>query len=853
MNISQEYIAIIQERYEERFLQFKDGNLLKKKLDEAILHSSMDAKICFKYLYAFMPDEDVVSYDENLFLKFVDFALMVKDKVSWGHEMDDTVFLNYVLQYRINNENIEFYKKEFFEELYPLIQDKGMYEAALLVNYWCFEKAVYETTDSRTISPLTALKRTIARCGEESTLAVAALRSVGIPARQVYTPRWAHCDDNHAWVEAWIDGEWHFLGACEPETKLDTGWFMLAASKAMLIHNKVFSNVVEGELITVQNKYATEINRLPAYADTQEVFAKVVDTYGQPVKDAVVRFEVVNFAQLFPLVTLNTDDLGMVHFTTGYGSLMVEASKDGMLAHKLMDVREVSSLELTLLSEPSDFYDMEEFTLVPPVGKAPVEEEDSQISKDKHKIYMDAALEKRQNYRASFYTGDKAYSYSNSYPLYKETIKSCLENSLGNYKEIIEFLESDVEDVDFNYKVELLKTLLPKDLGDITCEQLIEHLSFALKYKDLFEQEIFINYILNPRVHLEMIVSYRKNIFSYFDENTRSKFRENPHLIYDFIQNEIEIGTENQFSTLCASSYGLLLHKRGNAISRKVLFVAICRSLGIPAKLQKSDNSLAYYLSGTWYYPGKTINETRKTGLLSLKKDKDCCKDKFQYEENFTVAILKEGFYQTLDLSDQPFDQEQICYKLDQGQYRITTANRKADGTILARCYYTSLLDTASLIIGLTKEEMKTEKVVIPPLTLQKHGKQYGLSQMIQGEKAVIAFIEPDAEPSQHLLNELLENKDDFIKSNIKIFLILNNETDKNNMLLQKVLKEISYGQIFVGFEPDYLNNIYDLFHIVDKKLPLVYLLDETMTAEYAWSGYNVGIGKLLIKYADKI
>ena len=77
------------------------------------------------------------------------------------------------------------------------------------------------------------------RCGEESTLLVAALRSVGIPARQVYTPRWAHTDDNHAWVEAWADGKWYFLGACEPEPVLNLGWFNAPASRGMLMHTKV--------------------------------------------------------------------------------------------------------------------------------------------------------------------------------------------------------------------------------------------------------------------------------------------------------------------------------------------------------------------------------------------------------------------------------------------------------------------------------------------------------------------------------------------------------------------------------------------------------------------------------------
>ena len=83
------------------------------------------------------------------------------------------------------------------------------------------------------------------RCGEESTFAVTAYRSVGIAARRVYTPRWAHCDDNHAWVEVFVDGEWHFLGACEPEEVLDTGWFSGPANQAILIHTRNFSDYVK--------------------------------------------------------------------------------------------------------------------------------------------------------------------------------------------------------------------------------------------------------------------------------------------------------------------------------------------------------------------------------------------------------------------------------------------------------------------------------------------------------------------------------------------------------------------------------------------------------------------------------
>ena len=73
------------------------------------------------------------------------------------------------------------------------------------------------------------------------------LRSAGIPARQVYVPRWSHCDDNHAWVEVWCDGTWYFTGACEPLPILNQGWFIHASSRAMMVHSRIFdAKVPEG-------------------------------------------------------------------------------------------------------------------------------------------------------------------------------------------------------------------------------------------------------------------------------------------------------------------------------------------------------------------------------------------------------------------------------------------------------------------------------------------------------------------------------------------------------------------------------------------------------------------------------
>ena len=116
------------------------------------------------------------------------------------------MFRHFVLPIRVNNENMDSSRWMFFAELKDRIRNLSMADAALEVNHWCHEKVCYRGTDGRTSSPLSTVKTAYGRCGEESTFTVAALRSVSIPARQCYTPRWAHSDDNHAWVEVWIDG-----------------------------------------------------------------------------------------------------------------------------------------------------------------------------------------------------------------------------------------------------------------------------------------------------------------------------------------------------------------------------------------------------------------------------------------------------------------------------------------------------------------------------------------------------------------------------------------------------------------------------------------------------------------------
>ena len=252
----------------------KDFNAKKAALPHGNLFTIFDQSLtdnekqALTFLYAYMPIGDITDYDGQFYLDNVRSSFRTQKEMPWGDSIPEEIFRHFVMPIRVNNENLDESRMVFYEELKDRVKHLSLYDAVLEVNHWCHEKVIYTPSDARTSSPLASVKTAYGRCGEESTFTVAALRAVGIPARQVYTPRWAHTDDNHAWVEAWVSGKWFFLGACEPEPVLNLGWFNGPAYRGMLMHTKVFGKYKgPEEIMDVTDNY-TEINVIDNYAPT---------------------------------------------------------------------------------------------------------------------------------------------------------------------------------------------------------------------------------------------------------------------------------------------------------------------------------------------------------------------------------------------------------------------------------------------------------------------------------------------------------------------------------------------------------------------------------------------------------
>ncbi|MDF2439862.1 MAG: hypothetical protein JWN98_846 [Abditibacteriota bacterium] len=189
-----------------------------------------------QFLVENMPASDLRALPAKFLLQHVALSYGAVAQAPWRKRIPHQIFLNDILPYASLNEPRDASFALLRKKALPLIASaRTPAEAAQQLNEKLFPllNVRYSTGRKRADqSPLESIASGKASCSGLSILLVDACRSVGIPARVVGTPLWANMRGNHTWVEVW-DGQWHFLGAAEPDPQgLNRGWFIADAAQA---------------------------------------------------------------------------------------------------------------------------------------------------------------------------------------------------------------------------------------------------------------------------------------------------------------------------------------------------------------------------------------------------------------------------------------------------------------------------------------------------------------------------------------------------------------------------------------------------------------------------------------------
>lgn len=815
-----------------------------------------------QFLYAYMPLPDIADYSAEYHLENVDYALKARAEMPWGKQVPVREFLHFVLPVRVNNENLDCSRPAFYKELKERIENLSMREAVLEVNHWCHEKVTYTPSDIRTSSPLATVRTAYGRCGEESTFTVAALRAVGIPARQVYTPRWAHTDNNHAWVEAWVDGKWHFLGACEPEPVLDLAWFNAPASRGMLMHTNVFGRYDGPEEVLSVTPCYTEINVTANYAPVVTTGINVVDENGAPL-EATVEFKIFNYAEFFTAAEKVTDAQGRTSITTGYGDMVAWASAGGKFGFAKFTAGKDRNVKIVVDKAPGysatfamDIVPPRERNTVPHITPAQAAENARRFA------YEDSV---RNAYVATFITADEALEYARELEFndgHEKVVAQLLLKSRGNYKTIMKFLsETPREERELAYY--LLLSISDKDLRDVNSFVLLDHLKSTVRNGAYDEN--FRKYILNPRVSNEMLTQYKGFFRKCFDADKRQYFAGDPQRWVKWCRDSIKVDATWNPLSLCMSPRGVWEMRTADPHSRDIFFVSAARAMGIPARIDEVTGKTQYMENNRWidvdFDVVATDVKNAPQGTLKASFTPTRFIDNPRYYSHFSISKIVDGRLQLLGYPEEGVTWASLLKDgtpMDAGNYLMMTGTRMADGSVLAHLTFLNVEEGKECNIEFVQRESSEQLQVIGDFNsenlfydLAEERERSLLSSTGRGYY-IIAVIAPGSEPTNHFLRDVMPYKEEFEKWGQKMVLLFRDKDEAGRFVndFPDLPSTVVWG---TDIDDKIYNEIVTNMKLQNPNRPLILVADTFNRVVFVSQGYSISLGEQLVKVIKQL
>ena len=818
------------------------------------------------FMYAYMPIGDITDYSGDFYLKNIRSSFQARNEMPWGDSIPEDIFHHFVLPVRINNENLDESRMVFFDELKDRVKGLSLYDAVLEVNHWCHEKVIYTPSDGRTSSPLASVKTAYGRCGEESTFTVAALRSVGIPARQVYTPRWAHTDDNHAWVEAWVNGKWYFLGACEPEPVLNLGWFNGPAYRGMLMHTKVFGKYNGPEDVMERTDGYTEINVIDNYAPSAKAVITVTDANGKPVKDALVEFKIYNYAEFNSVARKKTDADGKCSLSAGKGDMLVWASKDGKFGYSKVSFGKDGEVTIALNKKPGDVETIA-LDIIPPVdGSIPAEVTPEQKEANAKRLLEEDAI--RNKYVATFYTEEKAEALAKELGIDPMKTEDFMIGSRGNWMEIEKFLRETPAEKRAQ-AMALLDVVSAKDLRDTPASVFADHLNNT----PAVQSEWFNEYIMNPRVANEFLTPYKSFFAANIEPSLAKQAVENPQALVDWVKNNVSINDALNAQRIPIMPMGVWKSRIADKGSRNIFFVAVARSLGIPARIEPVARKIQYFKDNAWVDVDfeAAVQTTAKQGKVIASYQPIKALQDLKYYSHFTIAkVLPNGTLQTLNferggnvdmgLGDTWSGLLKKPLSMDEGNYMLVTGTRMANGSVLAEIEFFNVEADKTTPIQLEMRESKDEIQVIGNFNSENkfkradNGEETSLLATTGRGYYIVALLGSRQEPTNHAMRDIAAVKKELEDWGRGIVLLFPDEKGYKNFDPKEfgdLPGTITYGLDIDGAIQKEMATAMKLQNA--NTLPIFLIADTFNRVVFVSQGYTIGLGEQLMKVIHKL
>jgi len=586
----------------------------------------------------------------------------------------DEFVLSYIAKTTISHEKITNYRKVFSDLglLDYVTKYPDLAERIRQITLWTRENMTFVSTSGRTQDPLSVLqKSSIGRCGEMQVFYIAALRTVGIPARPAWTPWWAHTDNNHAWTEMFVDGKWQYAESTSPAYYLNSTWFSASSQKTLLILARSSFPDSTDDVVS-KGKNNNYVNSTRYYQNTREITLNIFNEKNEPVKDANVNICAFNFSMFRPLLTLEADSTGIAEFTIGQGGFLAIAFKDSLFDYVLIPYDKNSLPASYNLILKDKQWKNSDYTLEYPKGSAE--------SKENPDFFVELKKEAEEKYNTlvKSFDEEKIPDFAPQDSVFVEVFKKCRNNK----KPLLDFLKQNKE-IPVDFWDELLK-IDKKFLWQANELQFQNTFDVFLHLKkNEISDEDFSN-LLSPSIFYEMLprASIPENyIFENFE-----KPKEKIYKIIEFIQSKHEIDKDKAVSGILSLDK-MIQAEYLQDFHFKTLSCYALRANLIPAQYTRIPSVIMVKADSVWQNYDVVKNDFVKhqddeSGRLipiNFTLTDEAGDPVTMNSDNISVTIFQEGrFYYNDRQLDYDKEFSKLTGELDKGEYQVQFCIRES-------------------------------------------------------------------------------------------------------------------------------------------------------------------------------
>ncbi|MBQ5925673.1 MAG: transglutaminase domain-containing protein, partial [Paludibacteraceae bacterium] len=465
-------------------------------------------------------------------------------------------------------------------------------------------------------------------------------------------------------------------------------------------------------------------------------------------------------------------------------------------------------------------------------------------------------------------------------------IMDLLINSRGNHSTILKFLDLQNEQyqhdkiewrdkIDFRNKisdkVDFLNHLSKKDLRDITIEIINDH--FNEESVENYHYYITEEYIRNPRVANEMLTPYRSFFRNEISQEDREKYLNDPMQLVDWVRKNIKIDPQCNLGGAPIQPMGVWHARTADALSRNIFFVALARSLDIPARIDEVTGKVQLVNNNYTFtdinFESKEQTTTPQGKLVATFQPTKTQSDP-KYYYHFSISkITDEGRLQLLNYDEGESGMEQGAAwsnllkngtNLDCGNYLMVSGSRLANGGVLAEMNFFTIEENQTTTTELVMRQSTDQVQVIGSFNSEslytkfktQDDSQLSILSTTGRGYYVIGIIGYGDEPTNHALRDITTVANDFNAWGRPMILLspsadLANKTFSSDLIstLNTQLTNLNFG---IDTNGSIQEQIIREMKLTNASLPIFIIADTFNRVVFCSQGYTIGLGEQLIK-----